>query len=91
MKYLGKDSCNNIDKLNFLFSFSENQADTLAENRPCKRQFIDLPIQDKALDNIEILMGPLTTQADRIIVESLTKDFHNRKVANSYFFGKIRK
>lgn len=88
---LGKESYSNADKLNFWFSFFGNQGDTLFENKPCKIQFIDLPIQEETLDNIEILMGPLTAPSDRIIVEALTKDFHNCKIVDSYFHGKIRK
>lgn len=88
---LGKESYSNIDKMKELNDFFKNLGDTLAVNEPCKIQFIDLAVQEETLDNIEILLGPLTTPSDRIIVEALTKDFHNCKIVDSYFHGKIRK
>lgn len=54
-------------------------------------KYIDMPIKQDALDRIEILLGPHTTEGDRAIVESLLHDYPNSHIENSFFRNKIRK
>ena len=62
----------------------------LNKNYEIKRRHIDLKLKESVLSDIEILMGPKTSYADRIIVESLLRDFPNAKIEDSYFRGKLR-
>lgn len=58
---------------------------------PLKTQYFDLPIREEALSDIHVMMGPLTTEADRCIVEALLKDIPNAQIEESMFLGKLRK
>ena len=53
--------------------------------------YIDIQLKQDVLNRIEVKMGPLTTEADRIIVDSLLRDCPNSRVENSFFKGKIKK
>lgn len=53
--------------------------------------YIDIQLKQDVLNNIEVKMGPLTTEADKIIVDSLLQDYPNSCVENSFFKGKIKK
>lgn len=53
--------------------------------------YIDIQLKQDVLDRIEVKMGPLTTEADKIIVDSLLRDYPNSRVENSFFKGKIKK
>lgn len=75
----------------FAMSFVDNLRTAFFANHPCNTKYVDLPIKDRALDQIEILLGPKTTEADRIIVEAITDGLTNKKITESYFKGKIRK
>lgn len=50
----------------------------------------DLPEAMIEKKDIEVLMGPMTTEADRIIVDALLKPFPNAKVGVSKSWGKLR-
>lgn len=63
---------------------------SLAQNYKVHTEYVDLPIRLDALNNIEIMLGPTTSLADKIIVEALLRDFSNTKIIDSYFKGKIR-
>ena len=55
-------------------------------------EFIDLDLDEKIIDNIEITLGPVCSLGDKIIVESLLKTFtNNGKLKISNQTGKIRK
>jgi len=55
-------------------------------------EYIDVDLDEKAIDNIEITLGPLCTSGDKILVEALVKTFtKNGKVKISNLTGKIRK
>lgn len=43
-----------------------------------KTSYIDDPIKTEYLNQIRILLGPNVSEAEKIIVESLMKDFLNR-------------
>ena len=49
-----------------------------------------MPLDESKLNNIEVMLGPLTTEADRIITESLLQSYPNSSVPDSKFKGKIR-
>jgi len=53
--------------------------------------YIFMPLRTEAINSMEIMMGPCTNKADRIIVESLLKDLRNSKIYNSKFKDVIRK
>lgn len=63
---------------------------SLGSNKPINTTYIDLPLDKDKLQHIEVMLGPLTTEADRIIVESLLKPFTNHAIIDSLFNGKIR-
>ena len=43
------------------------------------------------LDNIEVMLGPCTSEGEKAIVEALLKGFKNYKIKDSLFKGKIRR
>lgn len=42
------------------------------------------------MNEIEVMMGPETTEAERYIVEMLLSKFENSSIKDSYFKGKIK-
>ncbi len=55
------------------------------------REYFDVPLDSKSINNIQITLGPNTTKADSIIVESLLQHFtSNGKVTSSNLQGEIR-
>lgn len=90
-KYL--DGLSN-DKLNTMNKEELKKADStimpamiksLNERYKIETPFIDIKLKTTALDNIEILMGPQTTMADRIIIDALLKSCKNSHVEDSIF------
>lgn len=63
---------------------------SLESNKPVSLKYIDIPLDESKLNNIEVMLGPLTTEADRIIVESLLQSYPGSSVPDSKFKGKIR-
>lgn len=49
-----------------------------------------MPIKDDALNNMEIMMGPQTSDAQRLIVEALVQDLSNITLTDSKFKGKVK-
>ena len=74
----------------FLFKIFSTFGNSLITNKPIETTYIDLDLDNKKLDNIEIMMGPLTSEADRVIVESLLNPFANAHICESVFRGKLR-
>lgn len=64
---------------------------TIAANTPVNINYLDIQLKEDKLDSIEVMMGPMTTEGERIIVEHLLAKFSNATVVDSYFKGKIRK
>lgn len=60
------------------------------KNKPISTTHIDLDIAPTKLAGIEIMLGPLTSEADKIIVEALLKPFPNAVICDSVFKGKLR-
>jgi len=56
-----------------------------------KIAYFDLELNPCVLDNIEITLGPLNSESDRIIIEALLKEYtKNGKLKSSSLTGKIR-
>lgn len=65
--------------------------DLMADDVPISKEYIDIKLEEQAYINMEIMLGPLTSDADRIIVDSLIREFGLlNKATDSYFKGKIR-
>lgn len=73
-----------------LISIFETLGSSIATNKSINTTHIDLDINPSKLANVEIMLGPLTSEADRIIVESLLSQLPNAKVVDSVFKGKLR-
>ena len=58
----------------------------LENNLYCSNKYIDIPIKETALNSIEIVLGPDTTEAERILVESLCYRFIGRNVIQDSVF-----
>jgi len=88
-----KDVLNNSSALpfDFLYNTFDTIGTSLAINKPISTTYIDLELDPVKLADIEIMMGPLTTDADKYIVESLLTPYPNAKIVDSYFLGKLRK
>lgn len=68
-----------------------NMGRALRENKPVDMDHIDIPLKEEVLDSIEIMLGPQTTEGERIIVKSLLANLKNATIVDSYFKGKIKK
>lgn len=79
-----------IKPYEILMSIFETLGPSIASNKPINTTHIDLDIDPSKLANVEIMLGPLTSEADRIIVESLLNQLPNAKVVDSVFKGKLR-
>lgn len=64
---------------------------SIATNTPVNFNHIDITLKKNKLDCIEVMMGPMTTEDDKITVEHLLAKFSHSTVVDSYFKGKIRK
>lgn len=76
-----------IDVISTLFN---SIGASLVQNKPIKKTYIDIDLDPEKLNNIEVMMGPLTSEADKIIVESLLNPFTGSTIKNSTFYGKLR-
>ena len=73
-----------------MFKLVESMGPSIAQSKPIKKTYVDMPLKPEKLENIEIMMGPLTSEADRIIVEALLMPYPNATVKDSAFLGKMR-
>lgn len=64
---------------------------SIAANTPININNIDIPLKEDKLNSIEVMMGPMASEGERIIVEHLLAKFSSATVIDSYFKGKIRK
>lgn len=74
-----------------IFKLMEALGPSIAINTPINISYIDVPLNANKLDYIEVMMGPLTTKGERIIVEHLLTQFSHATIIDSFFNGKIRK
>jgi hypothetical protein len=63
---------------------------SILENYQIEEKSILVPLKQDAINGIEVMMGPLCTDADRIIVESLLRDCQNSNICESIFKNKIK-
>lgn len=75
---------------NVLMKLFESLGPSMASNRPISTTHIDIDLDPVKLADVEIMLGPLTSEADRIIVEALLKPFSNATICDSVFKGKLR-
>jgi hypothetical protein len=75
---------------NVLMKLFDSLGPSIASNRPISTTHIDLDLDPAKLADVEIMLGPLTLEADRIIVEALLKPFPNAVICDSVFKGKLR-
>lgn len=74
-----------------LFHIMETISHSIATNMPIDINHMDISLKEDKLNSIEVMMGPLTTEGDKIIVEHLLAKFSHATIIDSYFKGKIRK
>lgn len=82
----GGDNCeqNLIEKLG---TFPE----AFNANLSISPKYLDISLRDEVLNDLEILLGPKTTDADRIVVDALCSKYaSNAKIINSFFKDKIK-
>ena len=65
-------------------------SDIASGKRILKTKQILVPLSDYARNNLIITLAPKATDASRLIVESLTKDFKNIIIHDSVLKGTIR-
>ena len=66
---------------------------SILSNKPITKEYFDIPLNEKALDTMRIVLGPSSSEAERIIVKALVKEYaqgKNIKIDDSYFKGKIK-
>ena len=76
--------------LDVMMKMVESIGPSIAQSKPIMKKYIDLPLLPEKLENIEIMMGPLTSEADRIIVDALLTQYPRAEISNSMFWGKMR-
>ncbi|MBQ6752053.1 MAG: DUF2971 domain-containing protein [Bacteroidaceae bacterium] len=64
---------------------------SLLNNYKIKTTYIDMPLNSKVLNEIEIMMGPQTSEAEKYIVGALLQPYTKAIIIDSKFKGKIRK
>lgn len=74
----------------FLCNMFDTIGASLITSRPIETTYIDLDLDINKLANMEIMMGPLTSEADEIIVKSLLAPYSHAHVSKSNFWGKLR-
>ncbi len=57
---------------------------------PLKESDLFIKLDEKYLENIEVMMGPETTDAEGFIVEKLLAEYPKKSLNDSYFKGKIK-
>lgn len=66
-------------------------ASCINNQRFAQELFIDVPVKDSVFKSMEIVLGPLSTESDRVIISSLMNTYLNRiDFRISSFSGKMR-
>lgn len=73
-----------------LFNMMSSLVPSMSSQSPIKIKHIDVGIKEEKLNEIEVMMGPETTDAERFIVEMLLSIMENSSIKDSYFKGKIK-
>lgn len=81
----------NTENANQVMNFISELQEALIKNKTLERRYIDIPLNPDKLANIEVMLGPQTSYADKLIVQSLLRDYPQAKICNSFFYDKINK
>lgn len=87
-----KETLNSMDRLELTkanFEITPAIIQSIKESYVPSQTYMDMPLLADALDNIEIMMGPSTNEADRYIVDNLLSNLKYAKVKDSSFKGII--
>ena len=87
-----KEALNSMDRLELTkanFEITPAIIQSIKESYVPSQTYMDMPLLADALDNIEIMMGPSTNEADRYIVDNLLSNLKYAKVEDSSFKGII--
>lgn len=88
-EYLNKYS--SMDNFNLFFNMITDSLQATQTNYPLKTKYIDMPLNSEKMKNMEIMLGPQTSEAEMLIVQSLLRDYPEVAIRRSYFYGKINK
>lgn len=76
---------------NSLWALMEALGPSIYTNSPINIDHFDISLKEESLKSIEVMLGPKTTEGDRILVEALLANYKDAQITDSYFKGKIRK
>lgn len=77
----------------YAIPFAKNNAEIdliVANKRPLKSTFILVPLADKCLQTLTIVLSPKISQASRLIVKALLNKYPQVKIIDSCLMNKIR-
>lgn len=63
---------------------------SLFTETPIKESELFIKLNEAAINNIEVMMGPETSDHDKLLVEELLSDYPQHSLKDSYFRGKIK-
>lgn len=86
-KHIGNSDNHNFD---LTFSLITSIGPSLMMQTPLKESDLFIKLDEKYLENIEVMMGPETTDAEGFIVEKLLAEYPKKSLNDSYFKGKIK-
>lgn len=90
-KYANVIKSKNLDNINLIMQAMAASCQSLRENYVLSFDYRDMPLKTEALENIEVMLGPCTSEGEKAIVEALLTGFKNCKIKDSQFKGKIRR
>lgn len=76
--------------LNTLLGIFSSFGPSMLSQSPIKRTDFFVKLNETAINNIEVMMGPETSEAERFIVEKLLAEYPQSSISDSYFKGKIK-
>ena len=80
-----------INDSNYISKMPSFMMNSIINGIAPKIKYFDVELSPDVLDNIEITLGPLNSESDRIIIEALLKEYtRNGKLKSSKLTGKIR-
>lgn len=86
-KCIGNSGNRNFD---VMFSLINSLGPSLMMQTPLKESDLFIKLDEKCLENIEVMMGPETSEAEKFIVEKILADYPKKQLKDSYFKGKIK-
>lgn len=86
-----RKNINTDNKNHYVRGLLKTYRDSLLDNYKISTTYIDIPLNPKVFNEIEIMMGPQTSEAERYIVDALLRPYTKATIIDSKFKGKIRK